>query len=109
MFPLRALSSKGRREMASTLQSRADEISEVGPLLLSAALSPVKLCTGGKLKGLLRGRIVLLGVVAPSRVLCCEWKLHSEGSFLKSSVTAKRGAKGDGTVLLLAFQVLALL
>lgn len=87
--------------MASTLQSRADEISEVGPLLLSAALSPVKLYTGGKLKGLLRGRIVLLGVVAPSRVLCCEWKLHSEGSFLKSSVTAKCGAKGDGTVLLL--------
>lgn len=48
------------------------------------------------------GRAVLVGVVAPGRVLCCEWKLQSEGSFLKSSVTAKRGAKGGGALLLLA-------
>lgn len=89
--------------MASTAQSRADESSEVGPLLLPAALSPFKLRTGGKLQGPLRGRVVLLGVVAPSRVLCCEWKLQLEGRFLQSSVTAKCGAKGGGTLLLLAF------
>lgn len=46
--PLESTQQWRRREMASAVQPRADESCEVGALLLSAALSPVKLRTGGK-------------------------------------------------------------